>query len=294
MQRYDIVIVGGGHNGLVAATYLARAGRSVCVLERLSRVGGAAISSSPFAGVDARISRYAYLVSLFPSRILRDLGIDVRMIRRRISSYTPVGDGGLLVDAEDPSRTAASMLAVTGGHADFKAWTRFYDMSATVARKVFPTLTRPLMSRDDMRRLVDDDDAWTLLFEQPIGESIRSLFEDDVVRGVVLTDALIGTFTDPDDPSLLANRCMLYHLIGNDTGDWDVPEGGMGALTTALADAARSAGAELRLDTEVTGLEPGDVLGVGDVRGRRPRGRTCPGQRRARGARAVAGVSLRG
>src|SRR3954451_18833158 len=94
-SRHDVVIVGGGHNGLVAAAYLARAGRSVLVLERRDHVGGAAVSERPFAGVDARLSRYAYLVSLLPALIVDELGLDVALRRRRISSYTPLpGDPG--------------------------------------------------------------------------------------------------------------------------------------------------------------------------------------------------------
>ena len=85
-----MVIVGGGHNGLTAAAYLARTGRSVAVLERLDHVGGAAISAEAFEGVDARLSRYSYLVSLLPQRIIDDLGLEIRLVRRRYSSYTPV------------------------------------------------------------------------------------------------------------------------------------------------------------------------------------------------------------
>src|SRR5580704_3540426 len=88
-SRYDAVVVGGGHNGLVAAAYLARAGRSVLVLERLGHTGGAAVSARAFAGVDARLSRYSYLVSLLPRQIMAELGLGVELRRRRISSYTP-------------------------------------------------------------------------------------------------------------------------------------------------------------------------------------------------------------
>ncbi|WP_432033376.1 phytoene desaturase family protein [Streptomyces antibioticus] len=243
---YDAVIVGGGHNGLVAAGYLARAGRSVLVLERLDHTGGAAVSTRPFAGVDARLSRYSYLVSLLPEKIVRDLGLRFRVQGRTISSYTPVErDGrptGLLVGGGE-ERTRDAFARLTGGEREYAAWRRFYGMTGEVARRIFPTLTEPLPSRDALRRRVDDDEAWRVLFEEPIGVAVEERFADDLVRGVVLTDALIGTFADAHHPSLKQNRCFLYHVIGGGTGAWDVPVGGMGALTDALAAAARDAGA---------------------------------------------------
>ncbi|MFI9163164.1 phytoene desaturase family protein [Kitasatospora aureofaciens] len=257
-SRYDAVIVGGGHNGLVAAAYLARAGRRVLVLERLARVGGAAVSTRAFPGVDARLSRYSYLVSLLPRKVVRDLGLRLELRRRRIASYTPTErDGkptGLLVDAADPDRTRESFRALTGGDREWQAWQRFYGTTGEVARRVFPTLTEPLPSRAELRRRVDDGAAWTALFERPLGETVERAFTDDLVRGVVLTDALIGTFTHAHDPALLQNRCFLYHVIGNGTGDWDVPVGGMGAVTDALAEAALAAGAEIRTGCEVTAV----------------------------------------
>ncbi|MFB8023791.1 phytoene desaturase family protein [Streptomyces rubiginosohelvolus] len=255
-DRYDAVIVGGGHNGLVAAAYLARAGQSVLVLERLGTTGGAAISTRPFAGVDARLSRYSYLVSLLPDKIVRDLGLDFAVRKRTVSSYTPaVRDGrptGLLVAGEG---TRESFAALTGGEREYAAWQRFYGMTQRVAERVFPTLTEPLPGRDALRERIDDADAWRMLFEEPLGVAVEENFTDDLVRGVVLTDALIGTFADAHDPSLLQNRCFLYHVIGGSTGDWDVPVGGMGALTDALAGAARAAGAEIRVRHEATRIE---------------------------------------
>src|ERR1700704_4014851 len=88
----DVVIVGGGHNGLVAAAMLARAGRSVLMLERRDQLGGAAVSGAPFPGVGVRVSRYAYLVSLFPAALARELGLGLELRRRRVASYTPCGD----------------------------------------------------------------------------------------------------------------------------------------------------------------------------------------------------------
>lgn len=252
----DAVIVGGGHNGLVAAAYLARAGLSVLVLERRPETGGAAVSFRAFAAADVRLSRYSYLVSLLPRQIVADLGLRVELKRRRISSYTPVGGGGFLVGTGDPEPVGA----------DSAAWQRFYAMTAGVAERVFPTLTSPLPSKDQLRKIIGDARAWSALFERPLSEVVEASFADDTVRGIVLTDALIGTFAPADDPLLRQNRCFLYHVVGNGTGDWDVPVGGMGAVTAELRRVAEAAGARIVTGAEVTAIDPdGDVsYRVGD------------------------------
>ena len=259
----DVVIIGGGHNGLTAAAYLARAGLDVLLLERDDHLGGAAVSAEAFDGIDARLSRYSYLVSLLPQRIIDDLGLEVGLVRRRYSSYTPDPrdpERGLLVDVEADAAAAAEAFARVGAQGDAAAWQAFYADTARVAERLFPTLTEPLPTRAEARELVGDDRVWTEFVERPLGRSIDARFADDLVRGVVATDGLIGTFTDLDDPSLDANRCFLYHVIGGGTGDWDVPIGGMGSVSGELARAAREAGAELVTGAEVTTVDPAGLV----------------------------------
>jgi phytoene dehydrogenase-like protein len=191
-------------------------------------------------------------------------------VRRRVASYTPDpragGAHGLLVDGGDAGATAASFARVTGGPADLEAWRHLGDRVGRVAERLFPTLTEPLRTRDELRRLAGDDALWDALVEAPLGELLDATFGDDLVRGVALTDALIGTFAGAHDADLRQNRCFLYHVVGGGTGDWDVPVGGMGAVSGALRDAALAAGAELRTHAEVTAVGPGEVR-VADAQG---------------------------
>lgn len=262
---YDVAIVGGGHNALVAAAYLARAGKSVVVLERLGHVGGAAVSERPWAGVEARLSRYSYLVSLLPRQVIDDLGLRIDLTRRRYSSYTPDPSDpsrGILVDTADAAATAASFARVTGGTAEAGRFAAFSDRIAPVARQLFPTVTAPLQRRAAVRETLGDAELWDDLFERPLGAMLRSALDTDIARGIALTDGLIGTFASADDESLRQNRCFLYHVIGGGTGDWDVPVGGMGRVSGELERAAREAGAELHTNTEVTSVSPDGEVAV--------------------------------
>ena len=236
-SRFDAVIVGGGHNGLVAAAYLARAGRSVLVLERRDRAGGAAVSARPFAGEDARLSRYAYLVSLMPAQIARDLGVDVELRTRRVAACAPPD------------------LLVPGRIPEPEAWDAFSALTDGVAERLFGTMLEPLPTRAEAQALLGPA-AWRELVEQPLGTTLHDRFADPLVRGVVGTDGLIGTFASLHAESLEQNRCFLWHVVG---GPWRVPVGGMGAVSAALERAARSAGADVRCGAEVVGIDGGTV-----------------------------------
>ncbi len=149
-----MVVIGGGHNGLVAATILARAGKSVLVLERRDHVGGAAVSERPWPGVDARLSRYSYLVSLMPRRA-------ARAARPERADAAALG----LVLLAAPGRHRAAACAPAS--APSPNWAAFYEMCGRVARAVFPTLTEPLLSRAQMRARIGDLAAWEALIERP-------------------------------------------------------------------------------------------------------------------------------
>ena len=169
------------------------------LLERLDHTGGAAVSTEAFPGLGARLSRYSYLVSLLPDQIIRDLDLQVELRSRRTASYSPaVRDGrhiGLFVEHDEGAVTRESFRALTGSDAEYDAWRDFYAEVGDLAEAVAPTLTQPLPTGRSPARQVDAD-LWEAIVERPLGEVIENRFADDLVRGVVATDALIGTFAD--------------------------------------------------------------------------------------------------
>jgi phytoene dehydrogenase-like protein len=252
-SKYDVVILGAGHNGLVAAAYLARAGLSVLLLEKNDYIGGATTSQRVFPDYDARLSRYSYLVSLLPEKMIRELGLKLEMRSRATASYTPYmrhgAADGLMFSNLSEEAGRASLHALTGNDLELERLRHFHRLSRTFAEVVWDTMLGPLPGKDELRgRFMQDDlhrEAWRSLVEEPLGCALERWLQDDLLRGVVFTDAKVGLFTYPHDPTLLQNRCYLYHTLGNRTGEWKVPVGGMGRVADELTRVAASHGASM-------------------------------------------------
>ena len=150
-SKYDVVILGAGHNGLVAAAYLARAGLSVLLLEKNDYIGGATTSQKIFPDYDASLSRYSYLVSLFPEKIIQDLKLDLELRRRQIASYTPyTKEGrqrGLLLSNVSDEVSRQSIIDLTGSDAEFEGLKHFYVLAGVFAEQIWDTMLKPLETK---------------------------------------------------------------------------------------------------------------------------------------------------
>jgi phytoene dehydrogenase-like protein len=254
---FDVVIVGGGHNGLVASCYLAKAGLKVAILEKNDSLGGATVSQKVFPEYEARLSRYSYLVSLLPDQIVNDLGLKFKTIEREVSSFTPENLGGkdlgLLINRGLVGETSEDFKALTGDGEELAAWESFYRDVQKLADAIASTMLQKLPTRSQLKEKVDHK-IWDEIIENPLGQVLESRFNNDLVRGIVLTDGLIGTFSNTNE--LAANICFLYHLIGNGTGDWKVPVGGMGAFVAELIELAKNQGVSFFLESEVNSISP--------------------------------------
>lgn len=260
-----MVIVGSGHNALVAAAYLARAGRSVLVLEKNDYIGGATTSQRLFPDYDASISRYSYLVSLFPQQIIDDLDLNFVTRRRQVASFTPwqtvAGQHrGLLLWNDDEAKSRESLRELAGDDSLWSGYQRLLQLEGELAALAWPTLWQPLRDRqafEQQLRTADQRAAWHAFVECPLGDILEQLIPNDTLRGLLLTDAKIGVFTHPHDESLLQNRCFLYHVIGGGTGEWRVPVGGMRALVDALLGRCRQHGVQFLTQAPATAVDPG-------------------------------------
>src|SRR6476620_1909444 len=150
-SQYDVVILGAGHNGLVAASYLGRAGLSVLLLEKNDYIGGATTSQKVFPDYDARLSRYSYLVSLFPEKIIRDLGLNLELRRRATGSFTPYlrngQHNGLLMSNVSDEVSDRSMLELTGNRTEHAQLKKFYGLSRVFAEHSWDSMLEPLLAK---------------------------------------------------------------------------------------------------------------------------------------------------
>jgi phytoene dehydrogenase-like protein len=264
---YDAVVVGSGHNGLVAAAYLAQAGKSVLVLEKNATFGGATASKKVFPDYDAYLSSYSYLVSLFPQKIIDDLGLDFHTKRRLTASFTPYTDRervsrGLVISNVDPVRSQDSMRELTGSDAAWADYQRLLRLEECIAGHVWPGLLEPLKSKQHFEAAMSspmEKEAWKSFAEEPLGRVIERYAQDDVLRGLLMTDGKIGVFTEPYDPSLVQNRCFLYHVVGGGDGEWRVPVGGMKSLVNSLIDTCLRLGVHFLQSAEVQSVGLGPV-----------------------------------
>ncbi len=276
---YDAIIIGAGHNGLVAACYLARAGWKVLVLERRHLVGGACVTEEVFPGF--KVSTAAYVISLFRPEIVRDLRLEaygLRILERIPSSFTPFPDGRFLLLGADPDLNHREIAKFSVHDADnYPHYQDWLEGLATVLEPLL-TVTPPNIRRLGLR------DLWRLLklsrtvtrVGPQIGDLVELLtgaarpildrwFESEELKATLATDAVIGAMASPSTPGTAYVLC--HHVMGATNGKrgiWGYVQGGMGGLTQALARAARDLSVTIRCEAEVSHIliKDGKVAGV--------------------------------
>lgn len=275
----DAVVIGAGHNGLVASAYLARAGLRTTVLERRPLLGGACVTEELWPGF--RVSRAAYVAGLLRPALVRELGLEthgLRLLPRRPSSFTPLPDGrGLLLGADRASSEAEIRRF---SRRDAERYPHYEDMLDAAARMIEPlldvpppeparlrwrdappllrALTRALALRRDLPQVAR-------LLLGPARAALEAWFESEPLRATLATDAIIGAWAAPSTPG--TGYVLFHHVMGESQGArgvWSYVEGGMGRLSEAIAGAARAAGAEIRLESPVASVhvEDGSARGV--------------------------------
>jgi len=264
--RYDVIIIGAGHNGLVTAAYLGRAGRRLLVLERREHVGGACVTEELWPGF--KVSTAAYVTSLLRPEIIRDLALErhgFELLPRSPSSFTPFPDGRSLLMGPDREMTRREVAKFSSRDAD--ALPRYEAMLERVAAFIEPTLlmTPPnpwsLSPRHLLRlaslglRFVKLGKDGAHAIEILTGAARRLLdgwFESEQLKVTLATDAIIGAKASPSMPGTA--YVLFHHVMGECNGVrgvWGYVRGGMGGISNALAAAARERGAEIRVNAEV-------------------------------------------
>ncbi|MDP9298240.1 MAG: NAD(P)/FAD-dependent oxidoreductase [Actinomycetota bacterium] len=283
-SSYNAIVVGGGHNGLVAAAYLARSGARTVVLERRHKVGGAADTMAPWPDAPRyRVTTLSYVMSLMPDRIIRDL----ELARHGYTIHTvgpyfvPFPDGRCIVQYEgDAANNYEQFAKFSRKDADAIArWDAWIGGLAEVLGPLLTTVPPKIGSRRPVDLMEQLKLVWrfrgldvrgiadvTRLMTMSIVDLLDRFFESDQVKTVMALDGLIGTWAGPHEPGTA--YVMAHHSIGDvgdgQLGSWGVPEGGMGAVADAIAASARSFGAEIRTDARVTRIltRNGSVRGV--------------------------------
>jgi phytoene dehydrogenase-like protein len=266
-QRWDAVVVGGGHNGLAAAAYLAGAGRSVLVLERRDRVGGACTLEQPFADERFVMSPCAYLVGLLHPLVISELKLPRHGYRTWIADPTtwcPFQDGTSLADWKDKTRTTAEVAALSPGDVD--GWQAYWDVFDRVRRALREgerdTWVGDSPVFDEVVGLLGDDgEAKEVVIGLPVADLIERHVADERLRTALHGGGLIGTFAGPRDPGTAWIRAM--HHLGL-LGGWSYVGGGMGRVSFALADAAGEAGAVIAAGVPVARIHPGQGVELED------------------------------
>ena len=289
---YDAIVIGGGHNGLVTACYLARAKWKVLVLERRSIVGGACVTEETiFPGF--KVSTAAYVNSLFRPEIIRDLRLGAygfEVVERNPSSFSPFEDGRSLTLGPDEAANLREIAKFST--ADARNYPRYLAMLERVATIIEPTLvqTPPNVVHPGAGDLLQLGrlglDAKKL--DGSLGEALEILtgaarpildrwFESEQLKATLATDAIIGAFAAPSMPGTA--YVLFHHVMGETNGArgvWSYVRGGMGGITQALARAAGDLGVEIRTDAEVSRIlvEDGRAAGVALEGGEEFRSRT--------------------
>ncbi|MBE1551386.1 phytoene dehydrogenase-like protein [Mycobacterium sp. OAS707] len=289
-NTYDALVIGGGHNGLVSAAYLARSGARTLVLEGRGSLGGAATTESPWEDAPhLRVTRLSYVMSLMPPTIVRELELDRHGYRVHPMGpyYQAFPDGGsLTIYEDDPARTYEQLAKWS--KKDAETWPKWNAWLEGIADVMGPLLTQvpPNIGSHRPSDLLDLAKlAWsqrgitvrttadvTRLLTMSIADLLDDWFESPQIKGALAVNGVIGTWAGPYEPGTA--YVMAHHSIGDvgdgQLGSWGYPEGGMGAVSAAIAQSARGFGAEIRTDARVArllvsgGRVQGAVLDNGD------------------------------
>jgi phytoene dehydrogenase-like protein len=260
-RSWDAVVVGGGHNGLTAAAYLARAGKSVLVLEQRDQLGGACTLEQPFPDDRYVMSPCAYLVGLLHPFVIEELDLARHGYRTFVvdpTQWTPFEDGTSLTQWHDEAQTAAAVEAISPGDVEgFLAYEALFDRIRDRLRRgprgdVWVGDAPDDAALDEL--FADDPEARDVLRDAPIADVVERHVKDERLRTALHGQGVIGTLAGPRDPGTAWIHA--HHSLGL-IGGWSFVEGGMGRVSFCLADAAREAGAVIAAGVPVGAIVPG-------------------------------------